>query len=160
MKIIAVILTSIIPINITWACSCLFEEEPLKNAVSSAYKSAAVVVLAKAVKVTNSQEHGNKSEEKSVTRYQQGFTRYQHTQFTSIQSWKGKHDTQFFTSIETTCCFCGYQFKQGEHYLLYLDGPDKKGYFTASTCSRTTPKTLETTKEIKLLNAITHKNNQ
>lgn len=112
-----------------WACSCASSDLSFEQQVQQAYQQAKVVVLAKAERVRDlvpdPQEEGFRFREKQVT------------QFVSLKNWKGLSPGRFRTEIETTCCVCGYRFKAGTKYLLYLSGPNEQGAFQTSICSRT-----------------------
>jgi len=58
------------------------------------------------------------------------------TTFALEHAWKGDPAVTFRTRIVTQCCFCGMSFVVGEHYLLYLTGPDDDGFYDTSSCSR------------------------
>jgi len=130
----------------SWACSCANSELDFEQQVQQAYKQAGVVVLAKAERVTDFVPDPDK----------QGFRfrERQTTQFVSLKSWKGNFPARFSTQIETTCCVCGYRFKAGTKYLLYLSGPDEQGAFQTNTCSRTKVADEFARDEIQLLDTL------
>jgi hypothetical protein len=149
-KFIVLIIT-LLATSSAYSCSCMMEQGSLEDKVLNAYQSASAVLLAKAETVENikpwvaevwSEEKGHHKQ----TRYE-----LQRTQFVALESWKGEHGKRFFTEVEIICCVCGYHFKEGREYLLYLYGPDERGYYSASSCSRTTQMSEKASEEIQIL---------
>jgi hypothetical protein len=131
------------------ACSCIFEERGLEEAVQDSLHQASSVVLAQAVHVK--QNNTPIPTDASIgPDFDWGGDI---TQFNEIQSWKGEHGKSFHTKINTMCCMCGYSFEAGKEYLLYLYGPNDDGYYSTSICSRTKPKD-HAEEEIQVLNRI------
>ncbi len=131
------------------ACSCMFEDLPLEESVGKSLSGASSVVLAKAIYVEENETRVPSDEPIAPGTDLGGDI----TQFEEIQSWKGVHGKSFHTKINTMCCMCGYSFREGESYLLYLSGPDEEGYYSTSTCSRTRPR-YGADEEIEVLNRL------
>lgn len=136
------------------ACSCAFNDLSIEEAVAESYKNASAVVLATAEHVENfeplvydvwSQEKGH---------HKKTYYNSQRTQFVAVKSWKGDHAKRFITEIVVSCCMCGYSFGEGQNYLLYLYGPDKNGYFSTSSCTRTKREAANIKNELDILNKI------
>lgn len=135
-----------------FACSCAFDDLPLKEAVKQSLSNADSVVLAQAqvihIKVRTEEEPIPFDIELDGVI----------TQFNQVQSWKGSHGKSFHTRINTAGGMCGYSFSEGKTYLLYLYGADDDGYYTTSTCSRTKP-LRRVERELEVLNDLTQQIN-
>ncbi len=131
------------------ACSCIFEDLPLEESVSQSLSRVSSVVLAEAIHVKENEVRIPSDEPIAPGTDLGGDI----TQFEEIQTWKGVHGKSFHTKINTTCCMCGYSFKEGEAYLLYLSGPDEEGYYSTNSCSRTRPR-YGAEEEIDVLNQL------
>ncbi|PCK07611.1 MAG: hypothetical protein COA42_13360 [Alteromonadaceae bacterium] len=134
------------------ACSCAFHDGSLEEAVTDSYKNASAVVLATAEHVENFEPLISDVWSEDEGHQKETYYNSQRTQFVALKSWKGEHGKRFFTEIVITCCMCGYRFEEGENYLLYLYGPDKKGNFGTSSCSRTKRETVKIEQELEILN--------
>ncbi len=119
-------------INTAFACSCREYSDDLELEVYRAYVKSQAVVLAKAVNV---KVEGD----------------IEITEFITVRAWKGIQTNRFYTEINTMCCICGTSFTKGKEYLLYLSGPDDKGYFRTSMCTRTRPFSNALIPEIEIL---------
>ncbi len=124
------------------ACICIRGGETLEERVMHHYDSTSDVVLAKAEKVANMGRVFFDSRRKEKYKYTQRI------QFTALKSWKGQHGNRFYTQVS----FCGFKFKQGESYLLYLDGPYEDGYYHAHMFSGTKKETDVIKPELEILN--------
>ncbi|PCK06950.1 MAG: hypothetical protein COA42_16795 [Alteromonadaceae bacterium] len=152
-KILLFLLLTVAAVK-TMACSCAFQDTLIEEAVLDSYKRAAAVVLATAEHVENLEPFVAEVYSADKGHHKETYHNSQRTQFVALKSWKGEHGKRFFTEIFIACCMCGYSFEEGENYLLYLYGPDKNGYFSTSSCSRTKRETNEINKEIEILNKI------
>src|SRR5690606_37438913 len=118
-----------------------------REAVSQAYKGASSLVVVQAVSIEK-----QKIRKAWMDKKDEGIDG-EITHFAVVDSWKGEHGEKLSTKTITTRGMCGMSFKQGSAYLLYLYGPDKEGYYSASICSRSVR--LEgASEDIKILNAI------
>ena len=138
------------------SCSCMRQEGSLEENVASSLSSATAVVWARAEVIENIEPYEAEvwSEEKGL--HTEKLYQKQRTQFVALESWKGSHGKRFFTEVEILCCMCGYSFVEGEEYLLYLYGPNKDGYYHASTCSRTKIINSKSQDEIEVLRKSVH----
>jgi hypothetical protein len=132
----------------------MHQEGSLVDQVTSSVSSSSAVVWARAESTEDIEPYETEvwSEEKGKRK--ETYYEKQRTQFVAIESWKGLHGKRFFTEVEVVCCVCGYRFVAGEEYLLYLYGPDKNGYYHASTCSRTKIISSTSREEIEILRKI------
>lgn len=137
-----------------FACSCAFDELPLKEAVNQSFSRVDSVVLAQAIHI-NQLTEVLPSGEPVPSDMAWG---EEVTQFNEIQSWKGSHGKLFHTRINTAKGMCGYSFSEGETYLLYLYETDEDGYYATSRCSRTKP-LISVEGELEVLNELTQQIN-
>jgi hypothetical protein len=154
MKILIGLLALIFSSSHVLACSCMFHEGSLEEQVTSSLSSSSAVVWARAESTEDIEPYETEvwSEEKGKRK--ETYYQKQRTQFVAIESWKGLHGKRFFTEVEVVCCVCGYRFIEGEEYLLYLYGPNKDGYYHASTCSRTKIINSKSLEEMEILRKI------
>lgn len=145
--VLTLILSSVFSFSVM-ACSCAMTEGSLSDLVRQAHHQADVVVLARAERVEEQVPMEKKQQ------HQIRFQELQQTQFVSLKSWKGTFPARFYTRIETSCCVCGYKFKEGREYLLYLTGPDLQGMYQTNICSRTRVADIQATDEIKVLDQL------
>lgn len=139
------------------ACSCAFHEGTLEENVLDSYRGAAAVVLATAERVERAYSPEAAARNDIPGRQERLSSDRQITHFVTKQTWKGDHGPQFTTDIVTACCLCGYAFREGQTYLLYLYGPNEDGYFSTSTCSRTKIASDDIDKELEILDLIHQK---
>ncbi len=113
-----------------FACSCAEPMDDTKLAVTQAYKGASSVVVAQVASIEKEKiqkawmDAGDEGLEGEITH------------FVTVDSWKGVHGESFSTKTVKGAGLCDMQFEEGRAYLLYLYGPDRKGYYSASICSR------------------------
>ncbi|TRW49444.1 hypothetical protein FM042_00845 [Aliidiomarina halalkaliphila] len=139
------------------ACSCAFHEGTLEEAVMDAYQGAVVVVLATAERIERLEPREGDAWNQELGAHRRTYHDRQKTHFVTKQTWKGDHGPTFTTDIVTACCLCGYVFREGQTYLLYLYGPNEDGYFSTSTCSRTKIASDDIDKELEILDLIHQK---
>lgn len=113
-----------------YGCSCAAPIGDVKLAVSQAYKGASSVVVAQAVSIEK-----QKVRQAWMDKKDEGIDG-EITRFVTVDSWKGSHGESFATKTTMGGGMCGMSFEKGKAYLLYLYGPDKEGYYSASICSR------------------------
>lgn len=135
-----------------YSCSCAYSDGELEDQVREAFESASSVVLAK-VETIEKLEPFQYSQDDDSSEQRTFYYRHK-THFSEVQSWKGKHGKQFYTNIVVACCMCGYTFEEGRVYLLYLYGPDEQGFYSTSSCSRTTRLSEELKPELEILNSL------
>lgn len=113
-----------------YGCSCAAPISDVKLAVGQAYKGASSVVVAQAVSIEK-----QKVRQAWMDSKDEGIDG-EITHFVTVDSWKGRHGENFITKTTMGGGMCGMSFEKGKAYLLYLYGPDKEGYYSASICSR------------------------
>jgi hypothetical protein len=151
MKYLFAFIVLIFSSDSVFSCSCYFQEGSLEENVASSLLSASAVVWAKAESTENIEPYEERVWSENNGERKNTLYRKQRTHFSVIESWKGMHEERFITEIEVVCCVCGYRFKDGEEYLLYLSGPNDDGYYHASSCSRTKKVTSQFREEIDIL---------
>lgn len=124
---------------LAFPCSCAFQSGDIYKQVRESSSSASSVLIAQVESIEISQSDTHLTTEI--------------THFSEIESWKGIHGKQIYTKIVTTCCMCGISFVEGKTYLLYLYGPNKQGYYSSSSCTRTKP-AEGAEEEVEVLNSI------
>lgn len=127
--IIIVIYFSVISGQV-FGCSCVAATSDIKLAVSQAYKGASSVVVAQVVSIEKQKIRKAWMDKKDAS------VDGEITRFVTVDSWKGSHGESFATKTIVGGGMCGMAFEEGKAYLLYLYGPDKEGYYSASICSR------------------------
>lgn len=115
--------------------------------LEKSFNSADVVVFAKPVNAQYLNTYNNSTwvEDKGTWVKKTYATQSQRTQFLTIKSWKGEHNKMFTTEIDVECCKCGVNFYLNKCYILYLYGPNKDGYYSTSSCTRTKMEVKEKT---------------
>ncbi len=154
MRLVLIFLVLTIASAKAMACSCAIQDISIEEAVFDSFKRADVVVLATAENVENRETFESEVYSLEKGHHKETYYNLQRTQFVAVKSWKGAHAKRFYTEIVIACCMCGYIFEEGKNYLLYLYGPDKNGYFSTSSCSRTQRESEAIKEEIEILNKI------
>lgn len=78
---------------------------------------------------------------------------YQRTQFYILEAWKGEKANRVFVQSAITCCLCGYEFPDSGVFLVFAYGPDKDGYYEATSCTRPLRRS-EANEDIAILNEL------
>lgn len=108
------------------ACSCIRESDDKRTALTGRLERATLVFLGRieANEVFTLKEDGDFEVE------------YQRTQFHIIESWKGEKASRVYVQSAITCCLCGHEFPKSGVFLVFAYGPDKDGYYEATSCTR------------------------
>lgn len=78
---------------------------------------------------------------------------YQRTQFYILEAWKGEKANRVSVQSAITCCLCGYEFPKSGVFLVFAYGPDKDGYYEATSCTRP-PRRSEANEDIAIPNEL------
>jgi len=136
------------------ACSCVpYKADDIKH-INQSYAEASSVVIAKVVGIENLNPEETIMYNEERGRFKKTIYHTQRTSFITEKSWKGNHGSEFYTDITVSCCACGFRFEVGQSYLLYLDGPDNKGFYSTSSCHRSSKMKNGLENEIRNLNKI------
>lgn len=132
--------------DVAHACSCILESEDKRTAIAGRLESAQLVFL-------------GRIEEKETFKLMQDDdfeVEYQRTQFYILESWKGEKANRVYIQSPITCCLCGYKFPKSGVFLVFAYGPDKDGYYEATSCVRPL-KRSEAKEDIAVLNELVAK---
>ena len=116
--------------NTAFACSCAISGRGLDVDVQYQFKSAQFVVSA----------HANSKQNVTVKNPDTGQimpTGKDIVNFTVLNSWKGSLENTFETRILYSEDSCGFHFRTGQNYLIFITGVDKDGYYITSLCAGT-----------------------
>jgi hypothetical protein len=100
------------------ACSCLFDNKPLKQQVKDSYQGSSAVFAGEVLEITSKDEW-------SVS-----------VRIKVEKSWKGKFSKEITITTAKDSAMCGYGFVTGQKYLIYTSG--EKNDPRVNNCSRTT----------------------
>lgn len=128
------------------ACSCIRENSDKRTAVAERFEKAQLVFLGRietTQRVTLMEEDDFEVE-------------YQRTQFYILDSWKGEKSNRVFVQSAITCCLCGFEFPSSGVFLVFAYGPDKDGYYEATSCTRPLRQS-EANEDIAILNELVDK---
>jgi len=108
------------------ACSCIRESEDKRTAIAGRLESAQLVFLGRI----------EETETFKLMRDDDLEVEYQRTRFYILESWKGEKAARVYIQSPITCCLCGYKFPKSGVFLVFAYGPDKNGYYEATSCVR------------------------
>ena len=124
--------------NVASACDCRGYSGDIDLDVKQAFVEASSAVVAR------------------VESIEQAGVGYEINRFTEIKSWKGTH--RFRISTLSGGSNCRAWFELGRTYLLYLLGPDDRGFYTTDICSRSKLLNNKAKADIEVLNEIAPNN--
>ena len=108
------------------ACSCIRESDDRRTALRDRLERATLVFVGR---IEDNEVFTLKEEEDFDVEYQR-------TRFYILESWKGEKASRVYVQSAITCCLCGYEFPNSGVFLVFAYGPDKDGYYEATSCSR------------------------
>lgn len=130
-------------VGVASACSCIREGNDKRTAVAGRFERAQLVFLGR---IEGSERFKLMEEDDSEVEYQR-------TQFYIIEAWKGEKANRVFVQSAITCCLCGYEFPESGVFLVFAYGPDKDGYYEATSCTRPLRRS-EANEDIAILNEL------
>jgi len=120
--------------GVVHACEC----EPMGHSIDEMGRSGAVFV-GTVTAVHKDKPHAVRSQKGRVLKYEESL--YLLFKFKVVKSWKGFDSANGSVLVRTMKAHfgfsCGYDFKQGETYLVYASGKAKNRWLTTTRCTRT-----------------------
>lgn len=138
---LCLLVLAIASVEIADACSCIQESEDKRVATAHRFETASLIFVGRI-----------ESTERLKLKQAEDFEiEYQRTQFYILESWKGETASRMFIQSAITCCLCGYEFPESGVFLVFAYGPDRNGYYEATSCTPPLRRS-EATEEIAILN--------
>ncbi|WP_129647639.1 hypothetical protein [Peristeroidobacter agariperforans] len=141
--ILCVLALTVGAVGVSGACSCIRESNDKRTAVADRFERAQLVFLGR----IEGTERFTLMEEGDFE------VEYQRTQFYILEAWKGEKASRVFVQSAITCCLCGYEFPKSGVFLVFAYGPDKDGYYEATSCTRPLRRS-EANEDIAILNEL------